>query len=445
MKKNVYLIFCLICISALLVGCIGEKTDSNLSENTVKLYLMSYTKSYMTKAEKEFNDKFPNKTLDVEYFDNREELANKLNTELLAGRGPDVVLFDSSTFGSIYKTINTGAFCDINTLIKEDKSFNMNSYNEKVMDCGVLNGNRYIIPLDYYLNNFITTEELLKKNNININLDEWDMKRLADILETYIQKNKSDRPEYFFTLLYSFSDYILSSGLNFVDYEKSEANIDTPEFRELLNKYKDVFDKASTNSEVREKYGLKYWEMLKGNTAIAVSEISSIESVWLANSFLHSIFKDKGRLYPLPSYDNSGGYIAKPYNMVAINNNSKNKAIAFDIVKLLLSKDLQMNGSSTFFPVNEEAFDAQIEQYVGKEGQNKSLDIKGSHLNTVAMSKDLVGDLRDIKANLSKCVIVDEYINSLLNNTSEKYIKGEYSEDQVVKEINNKITLYLNE
>lgn len=444
MKKNTFLFICLL-ISILLLfeGCIFSDSDAKMTENSIKLYLRSYTKSFMTKATKDFNAKYPDYTLDVKYFDNREEYNKKLNTELLAGRGPDVVLFDAYTFNSIYKTIKSGVFCDINPFIEEDRSFNIGSYNKIVMDCGVFSGKRYIVPLDYRLKTFITTQDLLRKNGTSINVQEYDMNRLADTLRTFLERDKDNRAEFFFTCPYSFHEYVLSSGIYLVDYEKSKVDFDSPEFRRLLNEYRDVFVKVSADNEARLKYGVKYWEMMKGNNAIADSELVDIQSVWVANSFINSIFKTEGRVYPLPPYSKNGGYMAEPYSMAAINNNSKNKIIAFDIVKFMLAKDLQMDNTCT--PVNEEAYEELIEKYAGSEGENQSYNIKGSQLDTIAISEDLAGDLRNIKAGMSKCIITDDYINKLMDDAAEKFVDGEYSEDQVINEINNKITLYLNE
>jgi len=444
MKKNASLFICLLLsILVLFEGCSVSGSDIKKTENSIKLYLMSYTKSFMTKASKEFNARYPDYTLDVEYFENREEFSKKLNTELLAGRGPDVVLFDVNTFNSLYKILKSGVFCDINPFIEEDETFNLDNINKVVMDSGVFDGKRYIIPLEYTMDAFITSEELLRKNGISIDEQNYDMNSLADALKAFLQRDKNTRAEFFFTMPYNFHTYVLASGLYSVDYEKTKVDFNTPEFKKLLNDFRNIFLKASADNESRLKYGLKYWEIMKGNTAIANSEISSIQSTWLANSFINSIFKTEGKVYPLPPYNKNVGYTVEPYEMVAINNNSKNKAIAFDIVKFLLAKDLQMN--NTFIPVNEEAYEELIKKYSGEESENQSLNIKGTYLNSIALSENIVGVLRNYKARMSKCIITDVYIKKVMDEAAEKFIDGEYSEDQAINEINSKITLYLNE
>jgi multiple sugar transport system substrate-binding protein len=444
MRKNAFLFISLLICILLFEGCSVNGSDAEKKENTIKLYLMSKTKEFMTKASKDFNARYPDYFLDIEYFDSLEKYRKKLNTELLAGRGPDVVLFDANTFNSLYKMVKSGVFCDINPLIEDDRSFNAGNYNKIVMDCGVFDGKRYIIPLDYRLNAFITSEELLRENGISMDSRDYDMNTLASALRGFLKRDENNRAEFFFTMPYSFHEYVLSSGLYSIDYEKPEADFDTPEFRKLLNEYRNVFVKVSADYEARSKYGFRYWEIMKGNTAIASSDIYTVQSVWLANSFINGIFKTEGRVYSLPPYGKNAGYTAEPYEMVAINNISKNKAIAFDIVKFMLTKDLQMRDNG-FIPVNEEAYEEMIKKYAGEEGKNQSLNINGTHLDSVALSENTAGDLRNIKAGMSKCIITDDYINKVMNDAAQKFIDGEYSEDQVINEINNKIMLYLNE
>jgi multiple sugar transport system substrate-binding protein len=441
MKGNKYLALALSCILLFFTGCTGKNDNNKQIEgnNAIKLYLMEYTKPFMTKATKQFNDQYPDHTLDIEYFDNKDECRKRLNTELLSGKGPDFVLFDTYTFNSIYKALKSGVFCDLNPFIEADESFDMGNYNKTVMDCGIFDGKRYMIPLEYYIDTFITTEELLEENGININVQEWDIEHLTNTLKDFMDNGQA---RFFFDRQYPFSDYAVGSGIEFIDHENSKCYFNTPQFREVLNTYKDVFLKASVANDLRMKYGIKYWEMLKDNTAITAGAVNSLQSIWVANSFLFDIFKCKGRAYPLPTYDKTAGYSALPFDMVAINSNSNHKEIAYDMIKFMLSKELQLE--SSFYPVNEEAYDEQLKEYMGAAG-NQIVNIKGTPLTTTVISEELAGDLTNIKNKLSRCIVRDEYIFDLLNDAAFKYVDGEYSEDQVINELESKVMLYLNE
>lgn len=454
MKRNKGLLITLACIMLFMSGCSNGNTISqhNSSNGTIKIYLMNYDASVITEVSSYFSKLYPGCNADIKSFDDYTEYKNNLNTELLAGGGPDVILFTPYTFDSINKTIKTNAFCDINPYIESDKSFNMSCFNKKVMDCGIFDGKRYIIPLDYYISGFITTEELLQKNGISFNTKEWNMKQLVDQLKAFIEKDKNYRSEYFFNSSIGFDTYAVSSGLlNFIDYEKSEVNFDNPEFRYLLKSYKDIFSKVCAPDDVSRKYGYKYWEMMKGNSTVAMlsSMILNPEELWMYNSTIKQFLNNEMKVYPFPAYNKSDGYIAQPNQMAAINNNSKNKKIAFGFISTLLSKDMQikrMNSQSQLnAPVNDEACNEIMNKRAGESGKNESIGLIGKRINSVAIPEALVNDTSNIKSNLAACVIYDANIIDLMYAAVYKYVKGEYSEDQVVKELENKSMLYLNE
>lgn len=52
------------------------------------------------------------------------EFGSNLITQLYAGEGPDIILFDDSYFNLLYKSVNSGVFYDLNKLIKNDTELN---------------------------------------------------------------------------------------------------------------------------------------------------------------------------------------------------------------------------------------------------------------------------------------------------------------------------------
>lgn len=75
MKGDKYLALALSCILLFFTGCTGKNDNNKQIErnNAIKLYLMDYTKPFMTKATQQFNAQYPEHTLDIEYFDIKDE------------------------------------------------------------------------------------------------------------------------------------------------------------------------------------------------------------------------------------------------------------------------------------------------------------------------------------------------------------------------------------
>ena len=64
-------------------------------------------------------------------------------SEILAGKGPDIVYFNSFTIGSIYKILENGVFHDLQPLIDDDLSFDTSKYNTTVLIVEYTNKSTY--------------------------------------------------------------------------------------------------------------------------------------------------------------------------------------------------------------------------------------------------------------------------------------------------------------
>lgn len=86
------------------------------------------------------------------------------------------------------KLIDNGSFADIDELAELYKSdIDFDDYNSTIMDCGIYNGKRYIIPIAYCPNILITTQEILDKYNLentNFSFKELEI-RLSDKDHSY--------------------------------------------------------------------------------------------------------------------------------------------------------------------------------------------------------------------------------------------------------------------
>ncbi len=78
-----------------------------------------------------------------------EEFETRIRTEIPAGGGPDLVLMADGTFPDIYKTMQTDLFEDLNPWFGTDEEIALSDFVKPVMDGGILNGKRYLAPLNY--------------------------------------------------------------------------------------------------------------------------------------------------------------------------------------------------------------------------------------------------------------------------------------------------------
>lgn len=97
-------------------------------------------------------------------FESDKIMYDKLSTEIMTGAGPDI--FSLDLLLPFEKLIDNGSLADINELIENDtdeEKINLDEYNKTIMDAGVFDGKRYIVPMLYNFDIMITSENILDK------------------------------------------------------------------------------------------------------------------------------------------------------------------------------------------------------------------------------------------------------------------------------------------
>ena len=168
MKKSVVSLFLLVLIVIMnFVGCTESENfgdvknrmtyyttnDSDDFCDLIKIYnnycMQNYDKSYQIAVLK---------------FASEDEINTKLSTELMAGKGPDIISINQKL--PFEKLLNNGTFLDVNKLCDNNTQadkIDFNNFNSAIMKCGIYNGKRYIVPLFYGTDVFVSTQEKLKK------------------------------------------------------------------------------------------------------------------------------------------------------------------------------------------------------------------------------------------------------------------------------------------
>lgn len=140
-----------ICIFMLLTlfGCNTTDKQDN-SKDLLTIYVVN--EHPIIRLIEEYNDSTTSAKINVVDFQDNETLNSKLSAELMAGKGPDIVLYDSNYNGvsNIEKMMALDVFADYNELIKadiSDSAIDFNNYYENILDSGVYNGKRFFMPI----------------------------------------------------------------------------------------------------------------------------------------------------------------------------------------------------------------------------------------------------------------------------------------------------------
>ena len=151
--------------AALLAGCAADdhgsgdagtldNVSSTLPAPTSELLLFAPPEldGLLQEAKGSFRNQYPEVELTLRSFrggdaaDAKRDFCDVLTVELLAGRGPDLVLFDDETLSDPYKTMEAGMFCDIAPFFEVDPSFDRSLYCQAAFEGGIFRGEQLFVP-----------------------------------------------------------------------------------------------------------------------------------------------------------------------------------------------------------------------------------------------------------------------------------------------------------
>lgn len=368
---------------------------------------------------------------------------DKLTAEILAGEGPDI--FSGSTYmlPSIYKAAQNGTFYDLNKLIKKDKQFKMQDYYETVMDSGLIDGKRCMLPVNFGVNVFYTYDSVLKNNNLQIDEKNFSWDTLSKMSAQFTKQNKE---KYFFNVM-DFTTIVESSGLNLVDYKSKKANFDSKEFIKLLNTYKEITP-AICPGEVMSKYKGFWWGMAKDNKLVFLnSYLSNPSNFWTEYNFAKNDLNSEVKIYSYPTINGNEKSAATVKNFVAINKKSKHINEAFDFIKILLSEEIQNNTDLASIPVNKEAYKKMIAFYSDKGNQTEIGSVLGDNkrYQSVPFSEEFANTLDGLPDKVETSYFWDGSVYTIIDNEMKDFMSGKKTAEQTAKSINDKVLLFLNE
>ena len=167
MKKRLLSLILVISLILLFSAC----TDTENTEKSSAIYYCLGETDDITDLIEKYNkscslygDK--NDRIEIRHFDSEEEFISTISTEIMADEGPDFFSLDQTL--PFEKFVENDTLADIDEMIeKYDSGINFDEYNKTVMDSGVFNGKRLIVPFFYSINFLYSTKDRTDALNIN--------------------------------------------------------------------------------------------------------------------------------------------------------------------------------------------------------------------------------------------------------------------------------------
>ena len=307
----------------LTVFCVGDLRDSGMIELALNRYRQLYPDIQVELIKPE-----------SENIEEREELYQQVAAQIMAGEGPDVFLVNPAIM-DVEKLVRQGIFADMQPFFEAD-DFDWTPYHQAVMDGGVWNGKRFVIPLTYNFQLLFTTRTALEETGFDMDACKDYMGFLEETMR-FMEDPTQTRQLFCKPLM--IVDIPGSAGVCVADYDTKTIDLSSPMLQPMFQWYKTVMEKHPGHELTLGNDGLEY-------SAGAVRDGQALWTPSLLGAF-DGFFKEFGALKTvdeammMPIRDVNGGIQAKIEYSVAVRGNSENLQNAYDYIKILLSPDVQ--------------------------------------------------------------------------------------------------------
>ena len=413
-----------------------EQTNTELNIWYTDFGMMS---NFLDVAVNQYNQLHPDNPVTAEKFfadnsaESHDEATQQMLTEVMAGEGPDLIFFDGSGM-DIEKMVRRGVFADLEPYFEAD-NFDWSGYNQDVMDAGVWDGHRLVIPLQYNFPMLYTSQTALDETGFNIeNCDTFN--GLLDEIEA-MQADPSQTREVF-RAKFTFYDFAHYAGIPYVDYDQQKADLSFSE----LERGAEIFNNLDGLELGFLDDGINGAADIRDGKALWNCPFPPVDGFYTGPEVINT-FDD---MVMMPIRDVDGGIQAEITWAVAVRNNSPNLQNAYEFIQYLLSEEYHTETLGyrwLYYSVLDSANEAYFQDYVFNRAVPLVPPENSYGLDTADVRQEDFDELMDYTQQITDAYF--SYPGTIFMRNMRDYISGEISYEEAVQEVERHMDLYLSE
>lgn len=362
-----------------------------------------------------------------------------LNTNIMAGKGPDVLVLDGMPVKSYLKK---GLLTDLTEII--NKAENTGGFIESIKKTYANGEKIQAIPTRFKIPLIQGSKEDI--GNIN------DLSSMAE----QIEKLKKENPDKGILGNLEAGDLVEKLyASNSAAWLNEDGTLNENALKEYYTKLKQVYESDNhTDTEeamVLGEYGKSSFYNINGGIGKLVGEENFLNIGLLSdfNQYVQVVSANQAignGAVKLLNGQTSNAFV--PMATIGISSKSADTDTAGIFVEFLLSIDAQRINQGGGLPVNKAAFDEGIQTageslgeavpYLDADGENKEFKVK-------QLSESDIGELNDMVESLTTPALEDEEIKKNIKEQAEQCVQGNITSEEAVKNVMKKINLYLSE
>lgn len=407
------------------------------------LYLDNNVRKQIIKFNKT-NEKYRIRVIDYSTYNTDEDWeagTTKFNSDVASGKGPDIVIAsDSST---IHNYISKGLYLDLTSLLDADPEINKEDFFPNVINMGSVDGKLYEIIPSFYVETVIGKKSLLGDRQ------GWTMSEMMEVEKTLPETTALfmgvTRDEFINNML------SVNSSL-YIDMATGKCSFDSEDFRGLLEYAAKLPEGDDSYYEELEEEG--YWEsyetLWRANRAALMH--TSIDNFYEYNQILKGYFGEDIVFVGYPSEDRNGSS-AYYYFSLGISSKCPSPESAWEFIRTYLLPDYQKDTYSGI-PASIAVFDE-----LGKKAQERrsytdgdeviyeddTFYVNGDYITLNPLTAQEIQNYKDFILSVDKVQGSFSSVENIINEETQGYFAGQKSLDDVVKNIQGRVQLYISE
>ncbi|MDR1687292.1 MAG: extracellular solute-binding protein [Clostridiales bacterium] len=376
----------------------------------------------------------------VDTQNSRDKYLQVVSTELMSGSGADIY---DAIFLSYYKLADSGMLADFNEYIGEDVK--NGSYSSALMDAALFGGKRYTAILSYNFNAYeidtaaadeygVTFPEgkIGVSDEYGVTIPDGNLK-LSDLQNLSEQLPKDGSLALFsgggsgmndLTL----ADLLVAMNFNkFVDLPGKSANFETDLFYDVINTVNRIAENKQIGLAKNEDYGSD------GKALIHPYMLYT-------PAMSHNGTVDYKNMRLIVNDDGFAPFSCASF-LPVLNANGKNKELAADFIKFMLSDEMQSSPSLLFCPVNKNAIN-EISHLSYEDSKSGGYLPEGFTEDTLGSN---IAKFNELSENLGIFLYQERYINRLIWDELSRIFSEGITAQEAAANLTGAVNLYLNE
>lgn len=395
-----------------------------------------FSEEFLSAAAEQFMKKYPDVKVTINaYMDSEgsgtgampvEEYQTYLNTKIMTGKAEDILFVN---FLPITKYSEMGVFEDLSGYVQampemNNDNFFMNVLQAAKQDSGAL----YVIPYRVRLNTISLSTALRAEQG-----DQWgslkDMQgvhftTVLDIAKKLVDETNKKNAFLIQMNAVPYAEYLIKDSLSrFIDVDKKEAHLDTPEYIELIESVKALNDAGYFDSDV-DFYNVEYY--------FASTCDFDIQAAY------YSLDPKGDTTDCVPLADADGNVSIMSSTCAALNSASKNKEVAWEFLRYMLSDEVQTLPSQYGLSANKKGLDAVAQRYYSFYDKGNG----GAGFGSAEEYKNLLVNWME---QINACDTLDSAIMTLIATENEKYLAGQQTAEDAARRLQRQVEQYFNE